>query len=228
MKTSQITFIANSLTAREILTASKAIPSNRKSSVAKWLESASDEDIADIATQAGWSETANTPVADVVIDSPEGATRETLVITDSKGNQVPVDVYQLPFTRTKREWIYKGGVKDRRQIAFQFQFGNITIKTHSNLLVEMLKNGDLVKGDIIPFKADTCLPTHVPARNGNKAYTFWEGATLEAGSELLQDARESIEAREDDMALMSKEAQAMLTNMSAEAQVKAFMAKHGA
>jgi len=227
MKTVQINFIANSLKAREILFTNKLIPAKRKSSVAKWLESASDDEIKDLAVESGWTEETIITSKDIKTDVPVGVEATDMTVTDSKGQTIVVPVYNLPFVKTRVEDIYKGGVKTGRKTkAFIFQFGDKTIKTYSNLLAEARKAGELHKGDIIPFNAETCKPEHVPAKNGNDAYFFWVGGTFEAGCETLQDARELREEREEEFASKSKEGQERILELTADAEAKAYLDKY--
>jgi len=230
MKTSQITFITNSLKAREILTKAKMIPSSSKANVATWLESASDEDIDAIARKADWTEdTVAVAKKDVKMTLPAGAVKESVTITDSKGNDIAVDVVNCTLIRRARVWINPKDAPRYRGLVFRFRFGNTTIKTSSKLLEKAYADGELEKGDIIPFKFASIKLNVVPAdvKLGTDAYSFYEGAILETGNEMLEDAREAVEARETDLASMSKGAQAKIEAQSDDRQVEAFFAKHG-
>lgn len=230
MKTSQITFITNSLKAREILKKAKMIPTSSKANVATWLESASDEDIDAIARKADWTEdTVAVAKKDVKTTLPPGAVKESVTITDAKGAEVAVDVVNCTLIRRSRVWNTPKDAPRYRGLVFRFRFGNTTIKTSSKLLEKAYADGEFEKGDVIPFKFDSIKLKVVPAdiKNGKDAYPFWEGAILETGNDMLEDMREAVEERETDLASMSKGAQAKIEAQSDDRQVDAFFAKHG-
>ena len=188
----------------------------------------SDEEIESLAIESGWTAETVIVSSDIKTDTPDGVETVDVAITDSKGRSQSVQAHNLAFLKTRVEDIYKGGVKTgRKQLAFVFQFGTSTIKTYSKMLEEAYKKGELTRGDIVPFKADTCKPTHVPAKNGEPSYFFWEGATLEAGSDVMQDAREFTERRDAKFATLSAEGQAKVLETRATSEADAFLAEFG-
>jgi hypothetical protein len=224
MKNLHINYISESNKAKETLFNNKEIPKTSNASVAKWLKNATDEEIEALAIDSGYTEDTiiipNTYNTEDVIDVES----EPMEAIDSKGRPISVNVYNLPFLKTRNEDVYKAGVKTGQKIrSFIFAFGNATIKTYSNMLAVARSNGELLKGDIIPFRADTCELTHVPAKGDSKAYSFWQGATFEAGSEIMQDAREQAEEREEAFAEMSKEGQAKTLDRIAETESDDFL-----
>ena len=97
MKKSQSIYITNSIKARESLFTNKLIPANKKASVTKWLNSASDEDIEALATDSGWNaDTIITSKDIVVADAPASEMR---AVTDSNGVVQSIEIVNLTFLR---------------------------------------------------------------------------------------------------------------------------------
>jgi hypothetical protein len=226
MKKSQSIYITNSLKARESLFTNKLIPANKKASVTKWLNSASDEDIEALAIDSGWNaDTIITSKDIVVADAPASEMR---TVIDSNGDTQSVEIVNLTFLRaTPKKNYNKNGWDGTFVLAFFFKYGSKTVKTHSKLLARMRKNGELVKGDTFPFKMDSITLTHVPANGNTKGYSFYEGATLEASVEAMEDTRAILDARELALAGMSKAAQLKIADVTADAEIKAFHEEFG-
>ena len=232
MKTVQINFIASSNKAKDTLFTNKLIDKASNAQVAKWLKTASDEEINDLAIDSGWTAEMVIVPSAIANTIPEGVEVADISIVDSKGRNQVVPSYNLPFLKTRTEDVYakdpvtgKGKKTGQKVLAFVFQFGEQTIKTYSLMLNEAYKKGELERGTIVPFRADSCKAEHVPAKNGQPSYHFWQGATLEAGSEMMQDARVFIERRDAKFATLSKDAQARVIDLSADKQAEAFLAE---
>ena len=214
MKTRQITFIESSNKAKNTLFKTGLIPKESKQAVAKWLKTATDEEIEGLALDSDWEEDTIIIPSAIANTIPTGVKKILAKIIASKGNPLSVEAYNLPFLKTRTEDVYhkdpvsgKGVKTGQKILAFIFTFGDQTIKTYSLMLMEAFRKGELEKGDIVPFKADSCKATHIPATSNSDSYHFWQGATLEAGSELMQDARAFIERRDAHFATMSLEGQ---------------------
>ena len=234
MKTSQITFIKSSNKAKETLFTNDLIPKASNASVAKWLKTASDEEISGLAINSGWKVDTIIVPASLANTIPQDVKAIDAKIIDSKGRPQVVSSYNLAFAKTRTEDVYakdletgKGVKTGQKVLAFVFHFGDATIKTYSNMLKEAYRKGELEKGDLIPFRAESCVSTHVPAKNGDPSYFFWEGATLEAGSDVMQDARDFTERREAKIATYSKAGQQKIAENRATAELKEFEEEFG-
>jgi hypothetical protein len=227
----QISFILNSTKAKEELFNNGQISAKRKNLVKAWTESASEEEIENLAIECGWSENdipaeVSTSVS-VSADLPEGVVEEIRDIVDAQGNPAQVKVYMLPYKRVKTQTFYPKDAPAFKGQAFHFVFGNQTVRTNSKLFAHLVNTGEVEKGDLFPFRADSIKRTSVPAKGNRQAYSFLEGALLETSCEELENAREELEEKEAFEASMSREAQALLKERSAEAEVQAYLAKFG-
>tara|TARA_R110000772_G_scaffold70328_2_gene154760 strand:- start:151 stop:882 length:732 start_codon:yes stop_codon:yes gene_type:complete len=209
-------YIQGSNKAKETLFTTDLIKKATKKDVGNWVKNvATDDEISALAIDSGWEVDADIIIPSAIANTvPSGVKKVIAKIVTSKGLKQDVGAYNLSFLKTRTEDVYhkdpvsgKGVKTGQKILAFIFNFGDQTIKTYSLMLMEAFRTGELAIGDIIPFKADSCNATHVPANGDNKAYHFWQGGTLEAGSELMQDARAFIERRDAHFATMSLEGQ---------------------
>lgn len=215
MRNEHISFIVDSQQAKELLASDNRIPSARKSSVSKWCKTASDEELAELATQCGYVEgtvaNTNASTSEISIDVPENVETEEVEIFDDNGDlKATVTAYILPFKRTKTQKNPNGTFYK----TFQFMLGNVTVRVESNLLRELHNKGELERGDTFRFKGFEQVA--VPAKNGRKAYTFVRGIIMEYGDERLEDTRNEQDEFASDLAGLTP------------AQQKEFLAKRDA
>ena len=221
MKNAHSIYILNSLKAKESLVASKLIPTNRKPSVQKWLNTASDEDIEALALDSGFNADTIITSDDIVLaDMPTPSVTKT---TDSKGNAIAINTVNLSLNKFNRVKVYnKEGFTGQFKMAYYFNYGEKSVKTQSKLLDKLLLANELHIEDEFLFKLDSIKITRVPAVGDNKGYSFYEGAVLEKDTEILEDAREGINKRENAIALMSKTAQEKINESTAELEIAKF------
>jgi hypothetical protein len=143
--------------------------------------------------------------------------------TDSKGNAIAINTVNLSLNKFNRVKVYnKEGFTGQFKMAYYFNYGEKSVKTHSKLLDKLLLANELHIEDEFLFKLDSIKITRVPAVGDNKGYSFYEGAVLEKDTEILEDAREGINKRENAIALMSKTAQEKINESTAELEIAKF------